>query len=150
MRFQGRNLRKGRISQTGQIYLVTTVTQDRTPLFAFWPLACLAARELHIQNQSDRIEILAWVLMPDHLHCLLQLKDGNLSQCIQRFKSRSAIAINAARGNEGRVWQKGFHDRALRKEEDIRSLARYVISNPVRAGLVARVADYPLWNAAWL
>jgi len=55
------------------------------------------------------------------------------------------------RGKEGHsVWQDGFHDHALRREEDLKEVARYIIANPVRAGLVTRVGDYPLWDACWL
>jgi putative transposase len=48
------------------------------------------------------------------------------------------------------IWQSSFHDRALRSEAELKPAARYVIANPVRAGLVASVRDYPFWNAAWL
>ena len=48
------------------------------------------------------------------------------------------------------VWQRGYHDHAVRREEDIKSLARYVIANPVRAGLSYSVGSYPHWDAAWL
>ena len=48
------------------------------------------------------------------------------------------------------VWQKGYFDRALRYEEDLKAAARYIIANPLRAGLVAQVGDYPLWDAIWL
>jgi putative transposase len=48
------------------------------------------------------------------------------------------------------VWQRGFHDHALRKEEDIVSVARYIVANPVRDGLVRRIGDYPHWDAVWL
>jgi len=38
----------------------------------------------------------------------------------------------------------------LRNDEDLLDVARYVVANPVRAGLVPRVGDYPFWNAVWL
>jgi REP element-mobilizing transposase RayT len=88
--------------------------------------------------------------MPDHLHWLIQLQDGSLDRLMQRFKSRSAKRVNARLGTDGQVWQKGYHDHAVRVEDDIRQLARYVVANPVRAGLVRRVGDYPLWDAIWL
>ena len=50
----------------------------------------------------------------------------------------------------GRVWAAGYHDRALRAEVDIPHVARYLVLNPVRAGLVARVGDYPFWDAVWI
>jgi hypothetical protein len=49
-----------------------------------------------------------------------------------------------------RLWQDGFHDRAVRRDEDIVAIARYIVANPLRAGLVERLADYPHWDAIWL
>jgi len=48
------------------------------------------------------------------------------------------------------VWQRGFHDHAVRREEDLQALARYVVANPVRAGLVQRTGLYPHWDAIWV
>lgn len=70
---------------------------------------------------------------------------------MQQLKSRSAIAINNAYpDHQGQLWQKGFHDHALRKEEEILATARYIVANPLRAGLTRRIGDYPLWDAGWL
>jgi REP element-mobilizing transposase RayT len=97
------------------------------------------------------LESLAYVVMPDHLHWLVQLcDDADLSRCVQRVKSCSARVVNASRGFRGRFWQPGFHDHALRQEEDLVNVARYVIANPLRAGLVRSVRDYPLWDAVWV
>jgi putative transposase len=69
---------------------------------------------------------------------------------VQVFKNLSARRLNALRGTSGPVWQAGFHDHALRAEEDVVAVARYVVANPVRAGLVPRVGEYGLWDAKWL
>ncbi|WP_342246043.1 REP-associated tyrosine transposase [Pseudomonas sp. OTU5201] len=150
MRYQGRNLRKGRFSEPGRIYLLTTVTHERAPVFAQWSPGCLVAREIHAMGERVSLETLAWVLMPDHLHWLVQLQSGTLEQQVRRLKSRSAIALNSMKRSSGRVWQKGFHDHALRREEDVQAVARYVVANPLRAGLVVKLADYPFWDAVWL
>ena len=65
-------------------------------------------------------------------------------------KSSSSRTLNRAMGRSGRIWTAGFHDHALRKEEDVKRVARYVIANPLRAGLVEQIGDYPLWDAIWL
>ncbi len=97
------------------------------------------------------VDSFAFVIMPDHLHWLIQLQ-GNLglSEIVRRLKGSSARGINLKLGRNGAVWQTGFHDHALRKNEDIRDVARYVVANPLRAGLVEKIGDYPLWDAAWL
>ena len=93
---------------------------------------------------------MAWVVMPDHLHWLFQLKEGTLARTIGSTKSRSALAINRATNNQGALWQSGYHDRAVRDGEDLRNIARYIVANPLRAGLVNNIGDYPLWDASWL
>jgi REP element-mobilizing transposase RayT len=139
-------LRKGRFSEPGRIYLVTTVTQGRDPLFADWRVGRPVARTI----ATTPVRTFAWVLMPDHLHWLLALGDGTLGDAVRAMKSVSARAVNAQNGSMGRVWQKGYHDHAVRVEEDVRALAHYVVANPLRAGLVRRLGDYPLWDACWL
>lgn len=147
----GGDLRRGRVSEAGRVYLVTAVTHDRAPLFADPGHARVVVRCLRDLEQARRAETLCFVVMPDHLHWLLSLGEGqSLAALVKSMKGYSARRINAMRGEGGRVWQAGFHDHALRREEDVREVARYVVANPVRAGLVARVGGYPFWDAKWL
>ena len=136
------HLRTGRYSQAGGIYLVTTVTADRSAVFSDFFAARTLVRILH---HASQVSTLAYVVMPDHLHWLLQLGDAQgLSACVQRVKSLSAKAIGTG------LWQKGFHDRAIRQEDDLPAVARYIVANPVRAGLVSRTGAYPHWDAIWV
>lgn len=89
--------------------------------------------------------------MPDHWHGLIELSaTDSLSTLAARIKAISARAIATALDRNGPIWASGFHDRALRKDDDLISVARYILRNPIRAGLCARVGDYPFWDAAWL
>ncbi len=89
--------------------------------------------------------------MPDHLHWLVQLHNGSLSALLQRFKSCSASQVNRLLRRTGKtLWQPGFHDRAVRDDEDIRAIARYIAANPIQAGLVRNIGQYPHWDAIWL
>ncbi len=142
-------LRKGRVSESGRIYLVTSVTEGRRPLFLDLYSARILIHEFRLADQFGLTKTWAFVVMPDHFHWLLQLGDTELGRVVVRVKSRSAITLNKRLG-KGRLWQKGFHDHALRVEEDLQGVARYVIANPLRAGLVGSVRDYPHWDAAWL
>ena len=96
--------------------------------------------------------LLAWVLMPDHWHGLIELgEEESLSGLVCRLKANTARCIRREIcGGTGALWARGFHDRALRREDDILHVARYVVMNPIRAGLVERLGDYPYWNAIWL
>ena len=88
-------------------------------------------------GENFSAETLAYVLMPDHFHWLLQLQEkADLDISVARVKSVSAHMINKYIGRKGQVWQSGFYDHALRKEEDVINVARYIVANPLRAGLV--------------
>jgi REP element-mobilizing transposase RayT len=145
------NLRRGRFSQPGQIYLITTVCQNRAPVFADLALARLAIAELQRCDELGHCRTQAYVLMPDHLHWLLQLEAGELSSLVGRLKANTAKVINWQLGRPGvALWQPGFHDHAIRQDEDLAGIARYIVTNPLRAGRVQRVGDYPHWDAIWL
>ena len=89
--------------------------------------------------------------MPNHLHWLFALTDKtDLANVMRLVKGRSAHYINTRLARKGPVWDKAFHEHALRKDEDIINIARYIVANPLRAGLVKIIADYPLWDAIWL
>lgn len=140
-----RDLRKGRFSEAGRIYLVTTVTRDRRPVFQDFAAARAAVDAMKWESVLGRAETLALVLMPDHLHWLLALGEGvSLSVVVRAVKAVSAHRLGR------QIWQDGFHDHALRAEDDVVAVARYIVANPVRAGLVKRVGDYSHWDAVWL
>ncbi len=89
--------------------------------------------------------------MPDHWHGLVQLSAlDSLDVVVGRLKSLSAKRINRVLGASGLVWSRAFHDRAVRNESDLLPMARYLVANPLRAGLVERIGDYPFWDAVWL
>ena len=93
----------------------------------------------------------AWVLMPDHLHWLFTLGDrADLSTTMNRFKSGSALAVRQQNRALTRVWQTGFFDHGVRSDEDLRTIARYIVANPLRAGLCQNIGNYPWWDAEWL
>lgn len=146
-----RALRKGRASVPNGVYLVTTTTLERRKLFTDFAVGCAAARCFEDADLLGDARMLAWVLMPDHAHWLLQLGERDpLKRIVNRLKSASARHANRVRGASGAIWAKAFHDHGLRGEEDLRDTARYVVSNPLRAGMVNRIGDYPFWNAVWL
>ena len=144
-------LRRGRVSARHHIYLVTTATDQRRPIFHDFDVSCAAARCFENRCFLGDANMLAWVLMPDHVHWLLQLgeQDG-LVKVVSRLKSASGRQVNRVRNKQGKLWQEGFHDHALRSDEDIRVVARYMVGNPIRAGLAERINDYPFWDAVWV
>jgi REP element-mobilizing transposase RayT len=80
----GSHLRYGRFSKAGQIYLVTSVVQDRQPVFIDFHLGRLVVDELRRAQEQELAQSLAWVVMPDHLYWLFLLKKGTLSGLINK------------------------------------------------------------------
>lgn len=146
---RSRALRRGRSSLVGGIYLVTFTTARRRPWFREWDAASAVARALADPAGWADSKLLCWVLMPDHWHGMVQLGECEpLSRNVGRAKAMASRCWKA--GDESRLWQAGFHDRALRAEDQMLDVARYIVANPVRAGLVTRLRDYPYRDANWL
>ena len=143
-------LRKGRHSNSGQIYLVTTATYQRHSYFLNFYAARTLVQCLRSADEQGKSETIAFVVMPDHFHWLFRLVgQSSLSQVVGATKGVSSNRLSVLFGGRS-IWQRGFHDHAVRHEENLKNIARYVVYNPVRAGLVARPHDYPHWDASWL
>ena len=86
------------------------------------------------------------VVMPDHVHALLQPEDQvGLSRIMKGIKGVSARKLNQRRGTHGSIWQDESHDRIIRDERELRQKAEYILSNPIRAGLVEDAWSYDHW-----
>lgn len=143
-------LRKGRYSEIGQIYLITFCTHNRHKILTGSVAIALSRYISKVTVKKDH-QFLCWVVMPDHVHLLVQLGAyESLSELMRRIKASSSIALKRMAGVTGKVWQSGYHDRTIRKEEDLKGVARYIVANPIRAGLVKSVRYYPYWNAIWV
>lgn len=143
-----RDLRKGRHSQVGCFYFLTTAVARRRRLFTEQDRANIVLNAIRWLETANRFVVDAAVVMPDHLHLVGQLGRSRLEAAptlatvMHTLKSYSAKRL-VETGVAAPVWQDGYHDHGLRNDEDYRARVRYVIQNPCRAGLVQRVEDYP-------
>lgn len=144
-------LRCGRVSMSGRVYLVTFTTHGRQAWFADPEVARVVAGTTTDSRLWIGSDLLAWVLMPDHWHGLVGLGAHDyLPTLVQRLKSNTARHVRHMAPRLERLWAKGYHDHALRTDEAVIEAARHLVMHPVRAGLVARVGDYPYWDAVWM
>ena len=98
-------------------------------------------------HRLGHLSLRAWVLMPDHMHTLIQLPHGqSLAQPMGRMHSCVAKSANRAQHRVGKFWQGAYYDVQIRDERQLRNTLRYIINNPVKAGLVSQPGDYPFWN----
>jgi putative transposase len=107
--------------------------------------------DVFLRGDGKLFELLALVVMPDHVHVALNPgdMDGQVSlpEILQAIKSTSAHRINKELGHRGTVWQQESFDCALRQEEQLGNKIEYMLLNPVRAGLVRDPMVYPwMWR----
>ena len=91
---------------------------------------------------ADDVTLHAFCFMPDHLHLLVSPSASvSIVEFIRRFKSLST-RLQWERGRHGLLWQQGFYDRFLRRDDDVHEAIEYILNNPVRAGIVPEAGAY--------
>jgi REP element-mobilizing transposase RayT len=106
--------------------------------------ACAAIVEGVLKHfDGERYRLLAWVIMPNHVHAVIEQMAGHrLGDVVRSWKIYSARRIAAIRGRSGTVWAPDYFDRFIRNEDHLGDAIRYVEYNPVKAGLVRNPADW--------
>jgi REP element-mobilizing transposase RayT len=143
-------LRKGRVTIKNHFYSLTLVTHKRQNKFKYLILNRLIIQEMRHLNDTEAAKTIAFVIMPNHIHWLIQLGEKEtLSQVIKTFKGRCA---KVARDNFSihQLWQRNYYDHLIRNEDDLIINARYIISNPLRAKIVKSIALYPYWDCIYI
>ena len=96
-----------------------------------------------------RYRLLAWVIMPNHVHALIETFDGfPLDDVIHSWKSFTSKQANKILGRSGQFWMEDYFDRYIRDDNHFAALTDYIEGNPVKAGL-ARSADAWRWGSAF-
>ena len=86
--------------------------------------------------EGKRYRLLAWCVMPNHVHVVVRLFPGQeLGKVVKAWKSFSAKAANHVLGRKGRFWQREYYDRLIRNGDELGRAVRYVVENPAKAGL---------------
>jgi putative transposase len=100
--------------------------------------------QFQLASHDEHFAILAHCVMPDHAHLVTEgiADDSDFKYFEKMAKQRSAYKLWKGYQFQN-VWQEGFHDWVIRPDQDIMDVIRYVLDNPVRAGLVDRWDQYP-------
>jgi len=125
-----------------QRYFLTTCTAFRRPLFSDAVVATRVTEQLLHDAELLDFAVLAYCLMPDHLHALVeaQSEQSDLQAFMKRFKQTTGFAYRQE--TQQLLWQPGYHERILRDDQATESIVRYVLENPVRAGLTTALGEY--------
>ena len=125
----------------GNIYFVTAVTKDRTPLLIDYYQLFKDSLEKH--RTELEFNLMARIILPDHFHMIIDPRKNCLSDIMQRIKlsfSKKYRYEIAATG--GDIWQRRFWDHVIRNEKDLNRHIDYIHYNPVKHGFVKDPFDW--------
>jgi REP element-mobilizing transposase RayT len=130
-------------------YHLIIVTAQRDPVLVN-QLASFAAEALSTSASATRFDVLAYVVMPDHVHALVEgtSPESDLIRYVQRFKQ--AVGYRFKQEHARELWQWSYFDRVLRTEDDLPAVARYILGNPVQAGLTSPDVPWPFAGGTFL
>ena len=137
---------RGRHLETG-VHFVTFATVRRRNILAN-PRACeLLVYHLKEGERQGHYKLLAWVIMPDHVHLVLIPRGQyDLSYAVKGIKGSFARKWNVEQGTQGSLWQASFYEHEVRNEADLLEKVEYIHGNPVLASLVRIPHEYP-WSS---
>jgi putative transposase len=124
-------------------YFLTFCVEDRRPAFEdaeavtlVWSLFLRAAK-------AEGFAVIACCFMPDHTHLVVEglEDDSDLKRFVAKGKQLSGYEYKKRHAK--RLWQRYSYEHVLRAQESTRAVVAYVLENPVRAGLVTSVHEYP-------
>jgi putative transposase len=114
--------------------------------------AAVAMEGVLLRFDQVNYRLMAWVVMPNHVHVLFEQWDLPLGALIKAWKGSSARIVNLFSRRTGQLWQADFWDRYIRDENHFQKARQYIEQNPVKAHLVQRATDWPNSSASpkWL
>jgi REP element-mobilizing transposase RayT len=111
----------------------------------------IAARfeEILLHDHGRRCGLLAWIIMPNHVHLLVEVWNTPLAKLVQSWKKLGTRCRNTRLGRRGQWWQEDYFDRLIRDEAHFHRAVRYIEENPIKAGLVNSPREWPWRSARW-
>lgn len=140
---------------TGGTYFFTVVTYSRQPLLTIDPVRKALREAITSVRLTYPFTIDAWVLLPDHLHCIWTLPPGDAEfsrrwSIIKRLVSKQCAEYAEPTENRSHInrrefsfWQRRFWEHQIRDEANYRNHADYIHWNPVKHGYAATANDWP-------
>ncbi|MEO7993811.1 MAG: transposase [bacterium] len=112
------------------------------------PAVAQVIQELLVAQDGIPYKLYAWVIMPNHVHVLVETMPGNsLGTIVKKWKGASARICNQLLGRTGEFWYREYYDRYIRDSDHFARAVQYIHENPVVAGLVKLAAEWP-WSSA--
>jgi putative transposase len=149
-------MRYRRVFVPGATYFFTLVTHERAPLFSDAAAINLYQRAVRKVQAARPFTLDAEVILPDHIHLLLTLPDGDadyptrlrliktaFTRAMLSGQASAALSVSRAVKGERAFWQRRYWEHTIRDERDFRAHLDYIHINPVKHGLVSAATDWP-------
>jgi len=128
-------------------YFLTFCTHQRARTFTAAEAIALVLSQFLRTLREESFALIAYCFMPDHVHLLVEGM-ADMSDCLRFIrKAKQYSGYYYSRETGQRLWQRYGYERVLRNEESTRDVARYILENPIRAGLVEKAEDYPFMGS---
>ena len=135
-----------RVEFPAAVYHVTARGNERKAIFRDDEDRDRFLRQLAREVDQHRWRCHAYCLMDNHYHLVLETAEANLARGMRRLNSTYSTSFNRRHERVGHLFQGRYHAVLVEKENYMLAVSRYVVLNPVRAGLVARPADWA-WSS---
>ena len=112
------------------------------------PQIAKVVEETLFKFDGERYRLIAWVIMPNHLHAIIEIIEGySLEKILHSWKSYTANVANKILGRVGIFWYREYYDRYVRDSDHLENAIKYVHWNPVKAGLVDKPEEWRFSSA---
>jgi putative transposase len=129
-------------------FFLTTSTWGRQKLLQTDRMAELLVDLIFRYRDQHRFEVHEFVVMPDHLHLLLTIgAEMTIERAAQYIKGGFSYRVSRDLGLKCEIWQRGFSEIRILTAGEYAVRARYILANPVRAGLASTPQDYKFSSA---
>ncbi len=98
-------------------------------------------------NHGKYYDLLAWVVMPNHVHVLFKVGSKSMGRMVNEWKQYTARAANKILGRRGQFWDDDYWDTYMRDRAHEMRSRRYIENNPTKAFLVRDPKEWP-WSSA--
>jgi putative transposase len=124
-------------------YSLTFCTANRACCFTTETVVTLVRSQILRAASVEAFTVVAYCFMPDHLHLVVEgaTEDSDLKRFVKLAKQFSGFQYKRRYGDS--LWQRYSYEHVIRHDESFAGKIRYVLGNPVRAGLVTSPGDYP-------